>query len=74
MKTALFFAFFLLVKEDPPRVNSPSISARSFTEIGIPSRTPFLYPILALFFDSLADSRADFFKTEVNTFLDLESL
>ena len=59
-KVALFLAFSLLVRDDPPPVSFPLISAKSFTDIGIPSRTPFLNPTLALFFDSLAEARADF--------------
>ena len=59
-KVALFLAFSLLVRDDPPPVSFPFISAKSFTDIGIPSRIPFLNPTLALFFDSLAEARADF--------------
>ena len=59
-KVALFLAFSLLVRDDPPPVSFPFMSAKSFTDIGIPSRAPLLNPTLALFFDSLAEARADF--------------
>ena len=73
-KTALFFAFFLLVREDPPPVTSPLISAKSFTDIGIPSRNPFLNPTLVLYFDARAESRAVFLKTLENIYSELGSL
>ena len=59
-KVALFLAFSLLVRDDPPPVSFPFISAKSFIDIGIPSRTPLLNPTFALCFDSLAAARANF--------------
>ena len=35
-KVALFLAFSLLVRDDPPPVSFPLISAKSFIDIGIP--------------------------------------